>query len=82
VSGLKSQRSSSGRNVKVGPIADLMTNPLIDLSNPESWRLPKPGRKRGYPPRDEVDQMFGPELPPDRLEALRVSVGSCTPLSW
>jgi hypothetical protein len=48
-----------------------MPEPLIDLSSPESWRLLKHARKRGYLTRDEFDQMFGPELPPDRLEALR-----------
>ncbi len=44
---------------------------LFDLSNPESWRLLKQARKRGYLTRDEFDQMFGSELPPDRLEALK-----------
>ncbi|MPR12312.1 hypothetical protein [Microvirga tunisiensis] len=48
-----------------------MTEPLIDLSSPEAWRLLKHARKRGYLTRDEFDQMVGPELPPDRLEALK-----------
>jgi hypothetical protein len=48
-----------------------MTEPLIDLSNPEAWRLLKHARKRGYLTRDEFDRMVGPELPPDRMEALR-----------
>jgi hypothetical protein len=49
----------------------LMPEPLIDLSNPESWRLLKQARKRGYLTREEFDQMFGSELPPDRMEALK-----------
>jgi hypothetical protein len=49
----------------------LMPEALIDLSNPEAWRLLKHARKRGYLTRDEFDQVFGPELPPDRLEALK-----------
>jgi hypothetical protein len=48
-----------------------MPEPLINLSNPESWRLLKQARKRGYLTRDEFDRMFGPEFPPGRLEALR-----------
>ena len=48
-----------------------MPEPLIDLSHPESWRLLKQARKRGYLTRDEFDQMFGPELLPERLEALK-----------
>jgi hypothetical protein len=48
-----------------------MTEPLIDISSPEAWRLLKHARKRGYLTRDEFDQMVGPELPPDRLEALK-----------
>jgi hypothetical protein len=48
-----------------------MPEALIDLSNPEAWRLLKHARKRGYLTRDEFDQVFGPELPPDRLEALK-----------
>jgi hypothetical protein len=48
-----------------------MPEPLIDLSNPEAWRLLKHARKRGYLTRDEFDQMFGPELPPDRMAALK-----------
>ncbi len=48
-----------------------MPEPLIDLSNPESWRLLKQARKRGYLTRDEFDQMFGPELPPDRVAELK-----------
>ncbi len=48
-----------------------MTEPLIDLSSPEAWRLLKHARKRGYLTRDEFDEMVGPELPPDRLEALK-----------
>jgi hypothetical protein len=48
-----------------------MTEPLIDLSNPEAWRLLKHARKRGYLTRDEFDQMVGPELSPERMEALR-----------
>jgi hypothetical protein len=48
-----------------------MPEPLIDLSNPEAWRLLKHARKRGYLTMDEFDQMVGPELPPDRLEALK-----------
>jgi hypothetical protein len=49
----------------------LMPEALIDLSNPEAWRLLKHARKRGYLTRGEFDQVFGPELPPDRLEALK-----------
>jgi hypothetical protein len=49
----------------------LLPEPLLDLSNPEAWRLLKHARKRGYLTKSEFDQMFGPELPPDRLEALR-----------
>jgi hypothetical protein len=48
-----------------------MPEPLIDLSNPEAWCLLKHARKRGYLTRDEFDQMVGPELPPERLEALK-----------
>jgi hypothetical protein len=48
-----------------------MTEPLIDLSNPEAWRLLKHARKRGYLTRDEFDRMVGPELSPERMEALR-----------
>lgn len=48
-----------------------MTGPLIDLSNPESWRRLKQARKRGYLTKIEFDQMFGSELPPDRIEALK-----------
>ena len=48
-----------------------MPEPVIDLSNPEAWRLLKHARKRGYLTRDEFDRMFGPELTPDRLEALK-----------
>lgn len=48
-----------------------MPVPLIDLSNPEAWRLLKHARKRGYLTGAEFDQMFGPELPPDRLTALK-----------
>jgi hypothetical protein len=48
-----------------------MPEPLIDLSNPESWRLLKQARKRGYLTKDEFDQMVGPELSPERMEALR-----------
>ena len=48
-----------------------MPEPMIDLSNPEAWRLLKHARKRGYLTRDEFDRMFGPELTPDRLEALK-----------
>ena len=48
-----------------------MPEPLINLSNPSSWRLLKHARKRGYLTRDEFDQMFGSELPPNRLESLK-----------
>jgi hypothetical protein len=48
-----------------------MPEPLIDLSSPESWRLLKQARKRGYLTRDEFDRMVGPELSPDRMEALQ-----------
>ena len=48
-----------------------MTEPLIDLSNPEAWRLLKHARKRGYLTRDEFDRMVGPELAPESLHALR-----------
>jgi hypothetical protein len=48
-----------------------MPEPLIDLASPESWRLLKHARKRGYLTRDEFDQMVGPELSPERMEALR-----------
>jgi hypothetical protein len=48
-----------------------MTELLIDLSNPEAWRLLKHARKRGYLTKDEFDRMVGPELSPDRMEALR-----------
>jgi hypothetical protein len=44
---------------------------LINLSNTESWRLLDHARKRGYLTRDEFDRMFGPELPPSYLEALK-----------
>jgi hypothetical protein len=36
----------------------------------EPWHLLKQARKRGYLTRDEFDQTFGPELPPDCTEAL------------
>jgi hypothetical protein len=49
----------------------LMPEPLIDLSNTKSWRLLTQARKCGYFARNEFDQMFGPELLPDRLEALK-----------
>ncbi len=49
----------------------LMPEPQIDLSNRESWRLLKQARKHDYLTKDEFDQMFGPELPPDRLEAIK-----------
>ena len=49
----------------------LMPEPLIHLSAPESWRLLKQARKRGYLTWDEFDQMFGSELPSDRMEALK-----------
>jgi hypothetical protein len=48
-----------------------MTEPLIDLSSPEAWRLLKHARKRGYLTRDEFARMIGSKLPPDRLEALK-----------
>jgi hypothetical protein len=35
------------------------------------WRLLKHARKRGYLTRDELDRMGGPELPSDRMEALK-----------
>jgi hypothetical protein len=48
-----------------------MPERLIDLASPESWRLLKQARKRGYLTRDEFDRMGGPELSPDRMEALQ-----------
>jgi len=51
-----------------------MPEPLINLCNSESWRLLKQARKRGYLTRGEFDQMFGPELPPDRMEALKLEL--------
>ena len=48
-----------------------MPEPLIDLASPESWRLLKQARKRGYLTKDEFDRMVGPELAPERMEALR-----------